>query len=580
MEYFRLLNLGREPFSNSPDPAFFYHSDEHVGCLQKLELAIRLRRGLNVIIGDIGTGKTTLCRHLIRLFATEEDLQTHLILDPDYGTPLEFLSSLADMFGLPVQLGGKTSAWQIKESIKNHLLKEGVAENKTVVLIIDEGQNTPGFCLEILRELLNYETNESKLLQIVIFAQREFQKTLAEHPNFADRINFYHVLAPLSFRETRKLVQFRLHQAQESYEQPKLFTTLGLFAVYLATGGYPRRIVHLCHRVLLTMIIQNRSKAGWSLVRWCSKMLFPWASFRMPRMQMASVLASLIVVFLVAKFALGQLEIPFFRATAKTETVSVHQQEPLSRAAAEHTEAPASLNTAEPERIISEQEGLNSEPEQHHNVIAVLTDQGTPVPAEPAAFSETELQAESPLAATETFAVPLKASPEAVRGVSGANSRLPGILGKITLRSGDNLETIIRRVYGTFDQQYLQAVMQANRRITNPRMIEAGKSLDFPVLAIKAASVLNHGRWVLVAGRNTLDEAYQLLRAYPQSAPPVCMLPCGNPSGRLNFVVVLRDCCADQQSAELALKELPLSLVSDARILNNGDWCFFVFIRG
>ncbi|MGD8724773.1 MAG: type II secretory pathway protein, partial [Desulfobacterales bacterium] len=69
MDYFNILNLKQEPFSNSPDPDFFFHSREHRECLQKLELSLLLRRGLNVIIGDVGTGKTTLCRQLIRNFA-------------------------------------------------------------------------------------------------------------------------------------------------------------------------------------------------------------------------------------------------------------------------------------------------------------------------------------------------------------------------------------------------------------------------------------------------------------------------------------------------------------------------------
>ncbi|MBW2200522.1 MAG: transposase, partial [Deltaproteobacteria bacterium] len=68
MDYFKILNLNREPFSNSPDPEYFFQSRQHLGCLQKVELALRLRRGLNVVIGDIGTGKTTLCRQLIRRF--------------------------------------------------------------------------------------------------------------------------------------------------------------------------------------------------------------------------------------------------------------------------------------------------------------------------------------------------------------------------------------------------------------------------------------------------------------------------------------------------------------------------------
>ncbi|MBN2686747.1 MAG: AAA family ATPase, partial [Deltaproteobacteria bacterium] len=68
MEYFKILNLIKEPFSNSPEPEFFYDSPQHVNCLQNLEMAIRLRRGLNVIVGEVGTGKTTLCRRLINQF--------------------------------------------------------------------------------------------------------------------------------------------------------------------------------------------------------------------------------------------------------------------------------------------------------------------------------------------------------------------------------------------------------------------------------------------------------------------------------------------------------------------------------
>ncbi|MBW2333990.1 MAG: transposase, partial [Deltaproteobacteria bacterium] len=91
MDYFKILNFKKEPFSNSPDPEFFFESLEHLGCLQKLELSLRLRRGLNVVIGDVGTGKTTLCRQLIRKFSGEEKVETYLILDPYFSSPLEFL---------------------------------------------------------------------------------------------------------------------------------------------------------------------------------------------------------------------------------------------------------------------------------------------------------------------------------------------------------------------------------------------------------------------------------------------------------------------------------------------------------
>ncbi|MCX7634227.1 MAG: ATP-binding protein, partial [Syntrophales bacterium] len=215
MEYFKILGMNREPFSSSPDPEFFYNSHQYLSCLQQLELAIRLRRGLNVVMGNVGTGKTTLCRELIlRLNQTEEDrreMETYLILDPSFSSPREFLATVARTLG--VESAGTESEWQLKEDIKNHLLHKGLEEKKIIVLIIDEGQKLPDFGIEILREFLNFETNETKLLQIVIFAQREFENILRDHENFADRVNYCHILKPLGFQETMKMVSFRLARA-------------------------------------------------------------------------------------------------------------------------------------------------------------------------------------------------------------------------------------------------------------------------------------------------------------------------------------------------------------------------------
>ena len=98
MDYFDILNFAREPFSNSPDPDFFYQSVQHTGCLQQLELAIRLRRGLNVVIGHVGTGKTTLCRELIRRLDGDGQIDTHLMLDPGMRTDSAFLSAVVGHF--------------------------------------------------------------------------------------------------------------------------------------------------------------------------------------------------------------------------------------------------------------------------------------------------------------------------------------------------------------------------------------------------------------------------------------------------------------------------------------------------
>ncbi len=307
MEYFNILNLSKEPFSNSPGPEFFYRSPQHVECLQSLELAIRLHRGLNVVIGNVGTGKTTLCRRLIGKFAGCEDIETHLLLDPHFGNSMEFLSAVVRMFGLENKTGACETVWQLKEDIKNHLFDQGVGRQKSVVLIIDEGQKIPDFCLEALREFLNYETNEHKLLQIVIFAQKEFEKTLRQHSNFADRINFFYNLRPLNFKDTRLMIEFRMVKASKTGKVTVRFSYPALWAIYRATGGYPRKIVTLCHQILLALIIQNRSNAGWFLARSCIRRNAPHRA-RIPPLAGVAALSVLLVILLIAGLETDQFK--------------------------------------------------------------------------------------------------------------------------------------------------------------------------------------------------------------------------------------------------------------------------------
>ena len=265
MSYYTVLGLKREPFSTSPDPAFFYESSAHRTALHRLEIAIRLRRGLSMILGDVGTGKTTLCRALLQKFQEEENFIFHIILDPSHRSEFQFLSTLAKMFGVEPTL---RSTLDYREAIEKHLFKMGVEKNKTITLLIDEGQKlTPTF-LEILRTLLNYETNEYKLLQLVIFSQMELLPRIERIKNFYDRVIMKYIINPLDERETKEMIEFRLNRAGFNGTDP-IFTDGALRLIYEYTQGYPRRIGIFCHNALEAIVMNGKSvvdeEVVWSL---------------------------------------------------------------------------------------------------------------------------------------------------------------------------------------------------------------------------------------------------------------------------------------------------------------------------
>lgn len=265
MSYYQALGLTREPFSNSPDPDLLYRARTHLECLQHMEIAVRLRRGLNVVLGEVGTGKTTLSRELVRLLAQDGDIDVHLLDDPSCASTTEFLLTLSRLFGLDMAAAGRDAAL-LKDAVKDWLLTRGEDGRRIVALLIDEGQKITPECLELLRELLNFETNTHKLLQIVIFAQTEFEDALLARPNLDDRVNYRYRLLPLSRLETRRMIETRLALCAPDGKAVPVFTRLALRRVHRLTGGYPRKIVRLCHLSMLLAVGFGKRRIGWGLV--------------------------------------------------------------------------------------------------------------------------------------------------------------------------------------------------------------------------------------------------------------------------------------------------------------------------
>jgi general secretion pathway protein A len=544
MDYFSILNLNKEPFSNSPDPDYFFNSQQHVSCLQKLELSLRLRRGLNVVIGEVGTGKTTLCRQLLRRFSDDSEIETHLILDPHFSTPHEFLLAVTEML-THEKHSENIDDFKLKEHIKNALFTKGVDENKTVILVIDEGQKIPVFCLELMREFLNFETNDYKLLQIAIFAQREFDNTLKEHANFTDRINLYHLLKPMNFRDTRAMIQYRLNQSSAAAKRLALFTYPALWAIYRATNGYPRKIVNVCHRSILTMIIQNKSKANWFLVQSCIRRVF--SSGKKRTWQFAVILLLVLVgtAFTIPKWLPNQTTSHLFKETEASKGLYITTiNPPIAPVTRDDSESTITANASTTQAA----EGP-----------------ATDTPDKPSLPGTTgpELPDKAQLQSSATTV------PEVTNiGIH----EVPGVLGQMTVNRHETLGGLIQTIYGVFNRSYLQSVLRINPHITNPDTINVGDVILFPAIASHVEAQPLKRWWVQITEEDSLEAVFSFLRQQDTvDVLPARLIPFWNRTSGLHFSVLLVQPFFDEASAVNKLERLRSSGITKAEIVSEWD---------
>jgi len=551
MEYYKLLQLDREPFSNSPDPDYFFQSGQHLACLQKLELALRLKRGLNVVIGDVGTGKTTLCRQLLRTFSNDPDFESHLILDPSFSTAHEFTRHIFELI-CESKPAAQPSNPEMKEFIKQSLFAKGVDQGKTLVLIIDEGQKITAACVEILRELLNYETNTYKLLQIVIFAQLEFEDVLKAHANFTDRINVLHHLQPMNFKDTRQMVQHRLKLAATTARPQNLFTFPAMWAVYRASKGYPRKIIHLCHQSMLAMIIQNRTRAGWALIRSCRKRIGPSTRPARRLLWVASlVLIGLLITMGYAPEFLsrstGVVSRPMI-ATPAPDPILTSTRE--SSAGADDGSTTAALPQPAPlPPAFRQQESAGAPDARIALSVTEPETSGTGIPDAQASTAD-------PSPTPSTPAPPV--------------SNPPDVLGQLVVKPGDTMVGMVQTVYGTHHNRYLRAVIEANAQIPNPNNIDIGQTISFPALRSKPRTGSCPCWWVILGEGSSLPDALQRLAELSSMVKyPLQLISNWSPHSAIRFQIALRGYFTSEDEALIVTRSLPQEIVAGSDIVSS-----------
>ena len=260
--YTDFFRLSQKPFSIAPDPSFLYLSDRHREALAHLMYGLQTEGGFVLITGEVGTGKTTLIRSLIE--RVPEELNVAFVLNPRL-TVKELLETLCDELGVAYQGENITSIKHYIDRLTKHLLRTHSLGRSTVV-IIDEAQNLTPAVLEQIRLLTNLETNEQKLLRIILLGQPELGELLdkKELRQLAQRITARYHLAPLTREDTRAYVIHRLTLASGD---ANLFSRGATRALYRLSSGIPRLVNVIADRALLGAYVEGKNRVSAAIVR-------------------------------------------------------------------------------------------------------------------------------------------------------------------------------------------------------------------------------------------------------------------------------------------------------------------------
>jgi general secretion pathway protein A len=257
--YLEHYGLKEPPFDITPNPRFLYFSPKHREAFNHLLYGIRERKGFVQLTGEVGAGKTTVCRAMLEQLG--DRYATALILNPVLN-PEQLVKAIAMEFGLDVR--GKDRLETL--ATLNTFLLEQVEKEKDVVLIIDEAQDLTNDLLEQVRLLSNLETDDRKLLQIVLMGQPELRDRLNDFSlrQLRQRITVRYHLRPLTRNELGQYVHHRL-QISGANGAP-YFTDPALWRIYHYTGGIPRLVNAVCDKCLLAGFVQLRERIDFGMV--------------------------------------------------------------------------------------------------------------------------------------------------------------------------------------------------------------------------------------------------------------------------------------------------------------------------
>ncbi len=252
--YYHFYGFNESPFNMTPNSRYFFQSAKHTEALNSLRYAIQERKGFIVITGEIGSGKTTVCRSLLN--ELDSRTKTALVTNTHIGAK-DLLCTILEDLEVDYTPGSKS---RLLSQLNAYLIEE-LRHDNNVVLIIDEAQNLKPAVLEEVRMLSNLETEDEKLLQIIFLGQPELKDKLSlqKLEQLRQRIAVYYHLTALTRQETCEYIQHRLKVANNGQDR-EYFTEGALFAIYKHTRGIPRLINQIADSALLNGFVYDKEK--------------------------------------------------------------------------------------------------------------------------------------------------------------------------------------------------------------------------------------------------------------------------------------------------------------------------------
>ncbi len=266
--YEKYFGFKKKPFSLTPDPEFFFISDDHYEALEHLIYGISEGEGFMLLVGGIGTGKTTLSRVLVERLS--DTIIYSLILNP-FQNFNDLLKNILWDFGI---IPESNDINDLRNQLIEFLLNEVAPNGKTALIIIDESQNLSNDVLEQLRVISNIETDKEKLIQILLLGQEELIVKLEakELRQLKQRITIKYFLSPLKKKEVKKYIEHRINVAEP--EKPIKFDLMAIREIYKFSKGIPRKLNMIASRCLLGAFVKGTTKIDYFIVKKALKSLY------------------------------------------------------------------------------------------------------------------------------------------------------------------------------------------------------------------------------------------------------------------------------------------------------------------